>query len=181
VPLGAGCPTDFRVWSNREGRCTGGLFYTYGYTGLPGKRTPVVDVMGLSTVRMGPVPLPLDLTPFGAPGCKLYNDVLSSNAVFSSPSATDGYALSVWGPVPWTPALVGAAVYNQWFALDPSYNAAGLAASPSVMSVFGNGIFLGPTDCLHLFSYGREGGVVFTGDEGAARWADGRALILELR
>jgi len=42
---------------------------------------PGLFVIGVSNHAWGPIPLPLDLRPFGSPGCKLYTDVLISNLI----------------------------------------------------------------------------------------------------
>lgn len=83
-----------------------------------------VVAMGFSDTQSGPFPLPLALGPFGMPGCSLLADPLAAVLV-ASPGTRASWVL----PIPNVPALVGAAFYNQAFALDPSANAAGLTAT----------------------------------------------------
>ena len=75
----------------------------------------VILFIGASRTVWGAIPLPLDLTPFGAP-C----NVLAFDAVGTA---------SINISVPNNLALVGAAFYNQFWLIDPGNNAMNLAAS----------------------------------------------------
>lgn len=81
-------------------------------------------ITGLSDAAHGPFALPLDLGPFGMPGCSL----LAAPAATALVVGSGG--LAHWDlPVPGDPAFMGLFLYNQGFALDPAANAAGLTAT----------------------------------------------------
>jgi hypothetical protein len=177
---GLPCPAGFELLNHRRGRQLGGLFYNQGYTNIPGRKVPVIDVIGVSLSRFGSLRLPLRLDFLGAPGCMLYTDIVAARTAWSDKATSTGYTVSAWGQVPPVPALVGSSLFSQWLALDPSYNAAGLAASAAWWTTIGAGAFQGACDCLHLVAYGRRGEHTFSGDEGAALYALGRAPVVRI-
>lgn len=83
-------------------------------------------ILGASDKFFGPLPLPIDLTPFGAPGCSFYVSmdqvlpvVMTKHPLFGD---SDGsFAL----PLPTAATLAGARIYTQWWFLDPQANAFG--------------------------------------------------------
>jgi hypothetical protein len=90
---------------------------------------PVVLCIGASRDWLGPVPLPLDLTPLGAPGCLLLQDLVVtvpatlSVSSFAALPLASAATLRGLGPI-----------YFQWLVVDPS-NALGLVASNGVQVV----------------------------------------------
>jgi hypothetical protein len=83
-----------------------------------------IVTMGFSAASSGPFALPLDLGPFGLPGCMLLADPAATALVVG----TGG--LAQWSLfLPENPSFMGAVFYNQGFALDPGINAAGITAS----------------------------------------------------
>lgn len=105
-----------------------------GITGIPtpGAQTTFwlsdAPSNGLAIVSLGlsnAAPFPIDLTSFGAPGCRVYFpyvvlDAVSTNAIGIAP-----YSLTI----PTTPTVVGSIFLGQFFVLDPPANAAGITAS----------------------------------------------------
>lgn len=81
-------------------------------------------MFGFSATQAGPLSLPAELTPFGAPGCRLY----ASPEAMAGPVAT-GATLPV--PMPSAVGTIGMVVFAQAVILDPAptANAAGLAFS----------------------------------------------------
>ena len=78
---------------------------------------PAILFLGLSNSAWGPTPLPLDLAPFGMPGCSLL-----AAADFAFPFVTypvppaPGRASMEW-TIPGNPSLVGGQVFCQWIVL----------------------------------------------------------------
>lgn len=86
--------------------------------------TPVTLMIGLSASRVGAIPLPLDLGPFGMPGCRLQT---SPDTLFGIVS---GFNLPL--PIPNLPGLVGFVVHAQGAVFDigaPPANSVGLVFS----------------------------------------------------
>jgi hypothetical protein len=130
---GAGCPGSLG---------TPALRLTQPWTRAWLGRTLSVDITnvpqaaflayGLSPTTSGPFALPLDLTPFGLPGCtaRVAFDAVVP-LVATNQLATDTVA------VPNTAALLGVAIGQQAFAVDPTGNAAGLSVSNAVRFTIG--------------------------------------------
>lgn len=73
------------------------------------------------------------MTPFGAPGCRVY---VAQNVALSMSTYSDGSAgLSL--SVPSNPGLIGAALFTQFMSIDPPANALGLSFSNGVKTVLG--------------------------------------------
>lgn len=89
-------------------------------------------VMGWSNQHAGSFQLPLDLNPFGMPGC--HARVATDHIV---PLAGTNQTATLTMPVPQNSALLGVTLYQQGFALDPAANAAGLTASNAVRVTVG--------------------------------------------
>ncbi|MCB9891945.1 MAG: hypothetical protein H6832_18970 [Planctomycetes bacterium] len=94
---------------------------------------PALLAIGGSNLMWGAFPLPLDLTPAGAPNCSIYAslDVLGATVVSGIGTAT------LLLPIPRDNALLGLAFYSQWIVLDPAANRFGAAFSQGVRSVIG--------------------------------------------
>ena len=81
--------------------------------------------LGQSSWSFGGLPLPLDLGPLGAPGCKVYTDIW-----MPLPTRADNAGrASLQLPLPTGAGNPGIMVYSQAYALAPGVNALGLAAS----------------------------------------------------
>lgn len=124
-PYGAGCAGSLGAptWAAQPGSrpVIGGVLDT-NLANLPFG----VGLIGLgaSNTTSGGLPLPLDLTVIGMPGCSLLADPVATNTVIGV-GTTATWSL----PVPAAPSLVGAVLYGQGFALDPGVNAFGFTAS----------------------------------------------------
>jgi len=80
--------------------------------------------LGVSNTTSAGLPLPLDLTLAGMPGCNLLADPLVTDFVAGA-GATATWSLAV----PAQSALVGLLLYGQAFSVDPAANAFGFTAS----------------------------------------------------
>jgi hypothetical protein len=85
---------------------------------------PVAVILGLSRDRWGPLPLPIDLAPHGAPGCAL---AVSADLMHVLPSTNGKAAWSL--PIPNLPELLAASFYNQALVHDPGANTLGLTVT----------------------------------------------------
>lgn len=95
--------------------------------------SPAVLFAGQSRTRWGNVALPLDLAPFGAPGCKLL-----CAPDWMRPMALDaaGYA-EVRLDLPPVPEIVGLELFYQAMVLDPPTNRAGLVLTNGLRLLVG--------------------------------------------
>jgi hypothetical protein len=82
----------------------------------------------------GTLPLPFDLTPFGAPSCFLRVDPMIMNVVLTD-AAGISYIDTVFPP---TPAARGFTFFMQSLQLDPTNNALGISMSNDVRIVVGD-------------------------------------------
>ena len=90
--------------------------------------------LGASNTSWRGIPLPLDLTPAGAPGCSL----LASGSVVLS-LATDGFGNGLLGiPVPNDVTFVNLTFYNQFLVYDPQANPLGFALTRGGRGLIGN-------------------------------------------
>ena len=81
-------------------------------------------LLGDSNSRLGTIPLPLDLTSLGMPGCSL-----CTNALLTFPLVNRG-GNALWSmPIPFDLALAGLSLYPQAGSLDPGANALGIVLS----------------------------------------------------
>jgi hypothetical protein len=94
--------------------------------------TAALLLLGRSEQSYAGVPLPLDLTAVGAPGCRLYTDLL----LVTVRAADAGGAVAVSLTIPDDPALAGRNFFVQWTALDAAANALGLS-----FTALGRGLF----------------------------------------
>jgi hypothetical protein len=87
---------------------------------------PVVGVLGFSNTSVRGAPLPLDLTPLGAPGCQLLVSDDLAVPIANRPTATTAR----WTTnIPYIPALLGVDLYQQAVSCDPTANPLGLSMS----------------------------------------------------
>ncbi|MCA8975602.1 MAG: PQQ-binding-like beta-propeller repeat protein, partial [Planctomycetes bacterium] len=100
-----------------------GQVFTVAVEAMPAG-TFVFGAFGFSRRHHGPYPLPLDLTPFGAPGCEVYTGPVGTVLVLA-PAGTASWSLQL----PYSPGLVGMAFYQQAFVYDPAANVLGLVTS----------------------------------------------------
>ncbi len=84
-------------------------------------------LLGDSNKNLGGLSLPLDLTPFGISGCRLYTNILE---VFVNKTRPSGGLVGVLY-IPYNPSLVGLWIYGQTGSMDPG--------RPGIPLVFSNG------------------------------------------
>lgn len=89
-----------------------------------GANLPAVVAYGLSNTLWFGIPLPLDLTFAGLPGCFLYQSLTGQINASTGPAGTG----SVTIPVPSDPTLVGLPVHLQWLVIN-IFGTPGLALS----------------------------------------------------
>lgn len=137
--MGSGCipDVDDPSASAEEATLTVGataVFYLRGNL-RPGQ---VTCLIGTSNTSYGGVPLPFDLTVFGLPGCRLFNDVVISAPALATtwPLSPSSHA-SVDIPLPPWPALVGASLYTQWMVTTPARSTLPISLSNGVHAVLG--------------------------------------------
>ncbi|MFY9342676.1 MAG: hypothetical protein WAT39_09315 [Planctomycetota bacterium] len=87
---------------------------------------------GVSDQAFGAVPLPLDLTAAGMPGCWLRTS-LDAVLVGYDPDRVVTFQM----PIPQSLSLLGMAFWQQGFVLSPAANAAGIAATDSMVARIG--------------------------------------------
>lgn len=95
--------------------------------------TPAVLAIGDSATSWLGLGLPLDLGPYGAPGCNLLCSALVTVAV-----QTTGGMAGLPLTLPTNPALVGAPIFNQWWVANPTASSLGLVFSNGGRGVIGN-------------------------------------------
>ncbi len=86
---------------------------------------PVLLSMSLSNSKWNGIPLPLDLTPFGAKGCKL---LAGLDLIFVGTASKTGSG-SFTFPIPRDKTLIQLNTYFQSLVIDPGANSLGLAFS----------------------------------------------------
>ena len=91
-----------------------------------------IMLTGFSRTTSAFGPLPLDLTPFGAPGCVGRVSPDATLFVFGAGNTAN------WGfTVPNDPSLSGLPMYNQAIAVDPGFNALGGVTSDAAALIIG--------------------------------------------
>jgi hypothetical protein len=101
-------------------------------SGAPTSTAAYLAIGDSSQTWLG-LPLPLDLSPFGAAPCTL----LCSAVTFLGVQTTNGTA-GVGLSVPIDPALLGAPFFNQWWVASPTATALGFVFSNGGRGVVGN-------------------------------------------
>jgi hypothetical protein len=96
--------------------------------------TVAVLVLGASNTMFGTIPLPLDLTAAGAPGCNLLCSVDLTGGVPTSSTGTASIPIVVPNAV----ILVGIRLYNQWIVVDKAANQLGVALSNGGNALIGD-------------------------------------------
>ncbi len=148
--FGTGCPSTFKA----KGIPTyiGGGWRAWGDSGVSKKKLPALDIVGVSATKWGSQNLPFDLGPLGAPGCKLYTDLVMAFTGFTDPASTKGYVDFRKPLIPYDNNLVGSEIYDQLVVLDPSFNALGVRMSAPIKETLGTG-FRVPMKGLSVFNY----------------------------
>ena len=98
-----------------------------GNSFVPTGGLPAVLTFGVSSSSLGGVPLPFDLTPLGAPGCSIVNDVIA--LLGGTTMADPNGSVLVQVPLPLDPALVGGVFFTQYLFISPAANALGVFTS----------------------------------------------------
>ncbi len=111
---------------------TGHVFGVRLSDALPG--AGALLVIGASRTSWSGIPLPLDLTWFGMPGCKL---AVSYDWGVNASADAGGVAQWSFG-VPTDPGLIGVRFYNQAFAVDPSAHARPFVLSNACEGLIGS-------------------------------------------
>jgi hypothetical protein len=98
----------------------------------------VICAVGTNDRTFSGLPLPFDLSRFGATGCALYTDWAWAKgaAVSAPPGGWTGYA-GCELELPADPSLLGASLFGQWLFLDPTANPLGFTASNGVKATLG--------------------------------------------
>jgi hypothetical protein len=79
-----------------------------------GASLPAVVAYGLSSTSYLGIQLPLDLAPFGYPGCFLYQSLTGQIPSFTGPAGTGSQTI----PIPNDPVLLGISVHLQWLVAN---------------------------------------------------------------
>ena len=138
VPYGAGCPGQGNVVPE-AGALGNPLVGTLGFAWLlthARPQEPVLLMLGYSRTSWGGVPLPLDLTSAGAPGCFLHTNPILFFTAATSGGPGNGTA-TVPFPIPGITAYRGIQLTSQWLVVDDSVNSAGFVMSKPVLVVIG--------------------------------------------
>jgi hypothetical protein len=124
VPYGSGCAGSAGTPAFSAAGQLPWLGDTFAVTVQPLPAVqPVVLFAGASDTMWNSLPLPLDLTPAGMPGCSLW-----ASADVALPLLNTGGA-AVWTlGIPNDPLLLGQSLYGQAFVLDPRANQLGAVA-----------------------------------------------------
>ncbi len=80
-------------------------------------RAPALAILGVSNTQLGGLPLPIELTSLGLPGCSLY---VSTEVVLPTATNSVGTAFGSALSVPTATALVGVRLYGQFAAFEAS-------------------------------------------------------------
>lgn len=92
---------------------------------------PTVHIYGFSSDTYGPVPLPFDLTPFGAPGNSLYVSLDLLVPITPYASGSKFTAISKL-PIPNSSGLSGSTIFMSSLHLDLTANALGIVCAPAL-------------------------------------------------
>lgn len=107
--------------------------YAVDFTNLPSSLA--VNFFGTSKETYLGLPLPLDLSSIGMPGCVWHTSLDYSTLLLSSTPAPGPYTATSTLPMPGAPSFIGLRLYHQLMAYDPTANAFGFSVSPAVSIV----------------------------------------------
>ncbi|MFQ5506303.1 MAG: hypothetical protein ACE5F1_16160, partial [Planctomycetota bacterium] len=128
--FGRGCPFAFQVFARSPALDGETDLMSWSYTRFTGPSGAFAFLwIGASNSTWGTLPLPIDLTSFGAPGCKVYTGSVATVISRTIPSDPRGLARFRFGPIPKLAAFQGATLYQQALVADPKANALGLRFS----------------------------------------------------
>lgn len=108
------------------------------FSSLAGTSRPAVMFIGTSQTSFGGASLPLDLSPYGFPGCKLWTSIDAMVAGSTDASGVLG-RFGVYLPIPFDPNLANLRLYCQDFVLDPGFGG-GVRASDQGIIQIGNAV-----------------------------------------
>lgn len=89
---------------------------------------------GFSDTNWAGITLPVDLTPLGAPGCRLLAPGTLIDVIATDAAGTASFTLSL----PPSPVLCGSRIVQQWLVMDAPANALGIAFSNGGVGTVGN-------------------------------------------
>jgi hypothetical protein len=155
----AGCmhPTGTRnALHNATYRSPGNTsdFLGYPWLATPTPGIPALLLIGNSNIDFLGVPLPLDLTPAGAPGCQLVNNILIALATVTGTSTF--VQINVLFPP--DPSLVNQTYYSQYLFFEPTTNPLGVLATNGRV----NRMIPAPVDVTRIYASGNPGGTTGT-------------------
>jgi hypothetical protein len=135
VPFGEGCTGSNGVNPVIDARGGSPAIGNQAFT-IRGSRMPQyplgVFLLGTSNTSVFGVPLPLDLSGIGAPGCLLRVNLSFVGFAAGNLAGMCSFPLAI----PNDPSLIGASAYTQWLSVDLPANAAGLVASNALQITF---------------------------------------------
>jgi hypothetical protein len=129
--FGPGCPGSLGIPGNVATALPRiGQTLSVNFTNLA--QNAGIVLIGWSNTMAGTVPLPFNLGPLGAPGCQVRVSADASMLAVGG-SGTVTYQLAI----PWRLSFLGAVLYTQCLALNPSANALGAVTSDAAAAAVG--------------------------------------------
>ena len=151
--------TENYVVQSNAGKLTPGGTMVFEASGLS-QQYPAAACFGFSRTSYGPLPLPLDMTPLGAPSNMLY--VSMDLLLPCTWSVVGGRNVAMSGfPIPKVNGLDGLTMYAQGLFLDPKANALGIVTSPGL--ALSMPITVAVTSLLGSYDYKAATGSLATG------------------
>jgi hypothetical protein len=123
----------------------------YGYSYITAGGTPAVMTIGSSGSSFNGIPLPFDLTPAGAPGCFIGNNIL--DVVTGVTQANPQGSVSLIVGIPADPGLTGGVFFTQFLFADFNANPLGLFTTNSQRNTIGTNV-----DMARIYAIGNPGG-----------------------
>ena len=170
---GVGCPSDFYNYGVYP--YIGFAWRHFGYSRVKNKSLPAFDILGTNDRSLGGIPLPFDLSPLGAKGCRLYTAPLLIFPSRTDSSSREGRVDFDLGIIPNDGSLVGAVYFEQQVVLDPSFNSLGVRMSRLARCTVG-GPFRGSCDFFQFFDFGNG----FDLKRSYARYYAPKGLVVKL-